>query len=180
MFCSQCGANVSDGMFCNKCGTQLAPGGMVGSAAGFPPYMQAAPTPTKPCPFCGEQILSAAVKCRFCSSALNMPYQPGAGGVVVHGPPMSGTQPSIVIQNVQSHPGPYVPVQGPYGPVIREFKNPGVALLFSVIFPGGGQFYNGQAGKGIFVLCSFWMIIPYFWSWFDAYNGANRINRVGF
>ena len=76
-----------------------------------------------------------------------------------------------MIQNVQSQAGP---------PMARDYKNPGVALLLSIIFPGGGQFYNGHAGKGIIVLFTFWTIIPYIWSLFDAYSCAKRINRVGF
>ncbi len=82
--------------------------------------------------------------------------------------------PSIVIQNVQATQAP---------PIVRhtEYKNPGVALLLSLIFPGGGQFYNGHAGKGIFVLLTFWAVgITYIWSLFDAYASAQRINRVGF
>jgi len=61
----------------------------------------------------------------------------------------------------------------------REVKNPGLALVLSIIFPGGGQFYNGHAGKGILVFLTCWLFIPYIWSWFDAYNCAKRINRVG-
>jgi hypothetical protein len=33
--------------------------------------------------------------------------------------------------------------------VICCMKDPAAAVLFSVIFPGGGQFYNGEAGKGV-------------------------------
>ena len=84
--------------------------------------------------------------------------------------------PSIIIQNVQVlQPAPaqtYIP---------HQIKNPGVALLLSFIFPGGGQFYNGHAGKGILVLLTFWIFgISYIWSLFDAYSSAQRINRVGF
>jgi hypothetical protein len=28
-------------------------------------------------------------------------------------------------------------------------KDPAAAVLFSVVFPGGGQFYNGEGGKGV-------------------------------
>ena len=78
--------------------------------------------------------------------------------------------PSIIIQNVQA--------QAAFPHVV---KNPGVALLLSFIFPGGGQFYNGHAGKGILVLLTFWIFgITYVWSLFDAYSSAQLINRVGF
>ncbi len=35
-------------------------------------------------------------------------------------------------------------------PVACCMKDPAAAVMFSVIFPGGGQFYNGSVGKGIF------------------------------
>jgi hypothetical protein len=38
-------------------------------------------------------------------------------------------------------------VVGPPGPCCM--KDPAAAVMFSVIFPGGGQFYNGSIGKGI-------------------------------
>lgn len=99
--------------------------------------------------------------------------------MVVNAPPMPAAgapaMPSIVIQNVQTQqttPQTFVP---------GRYKNPGVALLLSFVFPGGGQFYNGQAGKGLLVLFTFWMFgITYIWSLFDAYSSAQRINRVGF
>jgi TM2 domain-containing membrane protein YozV len=64
--------------------------------------------------------------------------------------------------------------------MIRQYKNPGVALALAIIFPGAGQFYNGHIGKGILVLVTAWLVIPYIWSWFDAYSCAKRINAVGF
>lgn len=33
--------------------------------------------------------------------------------------------------------------------IFVQEKNPAAAGLFSVLIPGGGQFYNGQKGKGI-------------------------------
>ena len=82
--------------------------------------------------------------------------------------------PSIVIQNVQATQAPFAT-----HPLIH--KIPFVAFLLSLIFPGGGQFYNGHPGKGIFVLLSFWFFgITYIWSLFDAPISASRINRRGF
>jgi hypothetical protein len=133
----------------------------------------AAPAPgTKPCPYCGEQILQTAIKCRFCSTDLTAPRQQ-QGGVVVTGPAAgTGQAPSIVIQNVQAAQPSFVPGQ--------QVKNPGIAMLLSIIFPGGGQFYNGHIGKGILILCTSWLILPWVYGIFDAYSSANRINRVGF
>jgi TM2 domain-containing membrane protein YozV len=70
-------------------------------------------------------------------------------------------------------------------------KDPGVAALISFFLPGGGQLYNGQAGKGIAFI--FVMIVNFFllfigigfltgiatwiWSMIDAHQVADRINR---
>ena len=167
MWCSKCGQAVPEGLsFCSGCGTPVS--SAVAGTTVAPP----APT-TKPCPLCGEQIMQTAIRCRFCSSDLTAPRQQ-QGGIVVTGPPASTGQPSIVIQNVQAA----APAQQAFVP--REIKNPGIAMLLSVIIPGGGQFYNGHAGKGILILFTFWLIIPWIWGIFDAYSSANRINRVGF
>src|SRR5260370_32485983 len=174
MNCTQCGQVIQRATrFCPGCGAAVAAvaaaavGGAVSSAVG-------GPAPTKACPFCGEQIMQAAVRCRFCSSDLTA--QPGShGGIVVQGPGSALTGvPSIVIQNVQSSQ----PAHSQYIP--HEVKNPGVAMLLSIVFPGGGQFYNGHAGKGILILCTCWLVIPWIWGIFDAYSCAKRINRVGF
>lgn len=172
MTCTNCGQTVANGVsFCSGCGAAvplLAAAGVGTTVA--PPI----PT-TKPCPLCGEQIMQAAIRCRFCNSDLTAPRQQ-QGGIVVTGAPAAGAgQPSIIIQNVQATTQPSQPVFIPH-----QIKNPGLAMLLSIIIPGGGQFYNGHAGKGILILCTFWLIVPWIWGIFDAYTCANRINRVGF
>lgn len=177
MHCTECGKPVPDGSrFCLSCGTavSIATSAVAGAGAvGHTAPMVTAPE-TKSCPFCGEQIMSAAIRCRFCNSDLNRGLSvPQQGGIAVQGP-SAGVPPSIVIQNVQSSQ----PSQPHFVP--HEVKNPGIAMLLSIVFPGGGQFYNGHAGKGILILCTFWLVIPWFWGVFDAYSCAKRINRVGF
>jgi len=86
-------------------------------------------------------------------------------------------------------------------------RDPGMALFLSMILPGGGQFYNGQGGKGTFFLLAgatsavlfvssgpgaladlgnrsagtklgfYGMIGIGLWSMIDAPIMANRLNR---
>lgn len=181
MNCTRCGAALDAAdAFCGSCGA-VQSAKTTAAAVAPEPAPAGVSQEMKNCPFCGEGILVSAIKCRFCGSMLNGAHQPApvAGSISLSAPmaaPAAGTAaaPSIVIQNVQAtqpapivHPGVY--------------KNPGIALVLSFIFPGGGQFYNGHAGKGILVLLTFWFFgITYVWSLFDAYLSAQRINRVGF
>ena len=72
-------------------------------------------------------------------------------------------------------------------------KNPGLAAVISFFFPGLGQIYNGEIGKGILfivvggvfillmiVLIGF-ILYPLFWIYnvYDAYKTAERINLTG-
>ncbi len=72
-------------------------------------------------------------------------------------------------------------------------KNPGLAAVFSFFFPGLGQIYNGEIGKGLMfivvggvfmllmiVLIGF-ILLPLFWIYniYDAYKTAERINLTG-
>jgi len=74
----------------------------------------------------------------------------------------------------------------------KFYKNPAIAIVLSFFWPGLGQLYNGQIGKGIiFMICSFvsallmWVIIgfllyPIVWIWglIDANASAKRINEA--
>jgi TM2 domain-containing membrane protein YozV len=83
---------------------------------------------------------------------------------------------------------PYPPQPG--GPPVF-YKNPSIAALLSVLWPGAGQIYNGEMAKGIPMLCIHlsavfgllcciaWVVWPVLWIWsiVDAYQSAEKINR---
>ncbi len=115
------------------------------------------------CSKCGSQIGNA----RFCSQC----GTPLAGMVVqAPGAAGAGLPPQVV--------------------VMRAPKNPGVAVLLSFLLAGLGQIYNGQIGKGVAFMISYfcslvlmWVLIgfiiaPILWIWsmVDAYKTAERIN----
>ncbi|GEM_PF-2220843 len=186
MTCQKCGATMDAiSKFCGECGALTR--AEVASTQPIEAQSTAAPLrATKPCPYCGEQILEVASKCRFCGSDLPLAVQgqplarpPAASNIMLNAPPVAASPqgPSIVIQNVQA--AQPAPVQAGFVP--GYYKNPGLAVFLSFIFPGGGQFYNGHVGKGFLVLFTFWAFgISWVWSLFDAYASAQRINRLGF
>jgi len=59
------------------------------------------------------------------------------------------TKEEIVNNNGNQYQNRYNNQLNIYNP---NYKNPGTALLWSLLIPGGGQFYNGQTGKGILML----------------------------
>lgn len=69
-----------------------------------------------------------------------------------------------------------------------EIRSPATAAILSAFFPGAGQLYNGQIGKGltfffltVLLVSAFqpFMLVPYVWSIMDAYNTSRRINAYG-
>jgi TM2 domain-containing membrane protein YozV len=78
-------------------------------------------------------------------------------------------------------PAPQPPLPAPTG------KNPALAAVLSVIVPGVGQFYNGDAKKGLIMLFGalilgvmsfglFYFVIAV-WAAIDAYKVANGTGR---
>lgn len=70
-------------------------------------------------------------------------------------------------------------------------KSAGLAAVLSALINGLGQIYNGQILKGIIIIVVQiingaltailigWILIPIVWVWavYDAYRGAEKINR---
>lgn len=73
----------------------------------------------------------------------------------------------------------------------KFYKNPAIATVLSLIWPGVGQIYNGQVGKGIAVMICYvisWFLIwifvgfvttPIIWIWgmVDANKSAKKVNE---
>ena len=151
---------------CDNCGTELTP------EVKFCPYCGKAvevkeEKPTfKFCPSCGSQLEPGQKFCPNCG--FNLDPSVSVGGTSVSG----GTSPVGT------------------GPVVEK-KTPIVSVLLSFLFPGLGQFYNGQSTKGIyfiiFAIVSWILmiifvgiilyIIVWLWSLIDAYNSAEALNR---
>lgn len=55
-------------------------------------------------------------------------------------------------------------------------RSPGLAALLSFLVAGTGQMYNGQIGKGIAILFTCWLIVPWIYGIFDAHATARKIN----
>ena len=109
----------------------------------------------RPCPYCAEDILVAAKKCRYC-------------GEFVDGESLSYAQPTV------ADPA-----------IARKQKDPGIAAVFSFIIPGLGQVYNGQILVGIVagITCVllYIIIIGFFvhiWLICDAYSYATQLNNA--
>lgn len=64
----------------------------------------------------------------------------------------------------------------PVPPAPRRMKNPMLAMTLS-LFPGLGQFYNGDFTKGLLIMATCWLIFPWIVGIFDAYFKARMINR---
>ncbi len=70
-------------------------------------------------------------------------------------------------------------------------KSAGLAAVLSALINGLGQIYNGQILKGIIIIVVQmingaltailigWVLLPIVWVWavYDAYRGAEKINR---
>ncbi len=87
----------------------------LGGSAGAPEY--------KRCPYCGEEIISFAVKCRYCRSLID---------------------PEAVALEETGYRDQTAAESN------RNYKDPVLTSLINLIFPGAGYMYIGQFSKGLF------------------------------
>ncbi len=86
------------------------------------------------CPFCSEEILATARKCKHCGEMLDPALRLQASTPV-----------QVNVQNVQT-----LAPQAAIGMVPSASRvEPGTAALLSFLWPGAGQIYARQVGSGI-------------------------------
>ncbi len=113
----------------------------------------------KRCPFCGEEIISFATKCRYCRSSLESPET------------LAKEVPGKRSREKNS-----------------DFrKDPILSSLLNLIFPGAGYMYLGQFSKGLmwfFIAIAAWfftrglgLIAVYIWVMYDSPRQAIQMNR---
>ena len=56
-------------------------------------------------------------------------------------------------------------------------RKPWQAALLSALFPGMGQFYNGQFLKGLLIMLTSIAVLPWLYGIYDAYRSAEGMNR---
>lgn len=45
-----------------------------------------------------------------------------------------------------------------------------VAIILTALIPGLGQMYAGDFGKGLLILCTCWLVLPYLYGIYDAFT----------
>ena len=131
------------------------------------------------CPNCGTSNEDSSRFCKSCGNAVHAASQV---------PALNNAAPATPVPYIQPPPPP-VPVYPARGPVQLPGKryaterNPAVALLLSMFIVGVGQFYNGDAKKGVVMFISAvvaalitfgfgWFAVA-IWSAIDAYQVAS-------
>ena len=58
----------------------------------------------------------------------------------------------------------------------KHQHSPVLAAILSFIIGGAGQIYNGQPIKGVLILLTSWLVIPWIYGIYDAYATAKKIS----
>lgn len=169
-YCSNCGREFSPGDLSVRCRLCLrnyharcwekTGGCTTWGCAGKPEIGDGQEAPEyKRCPYCGEEIISFAVKCRYCRSLLD-----------------TNALKADEVRYYDGEPGKQV---------FR--KDPILTSLINLIFPGAGYMYLGQFSKGLIwflVAIAAWyftrglgLIAVYLWVMYDSARQAIEVNR---
>lgn len=131
------------------------------------------------CRYCGEEILSTALKCKHCGEFLDgRPREPVAPQVIIHhAPPVQAAPaPNIVIHNNNQNVATAIA-----GGVMGRRWSRIVAAILSVV-PGLGQIYKGEWAQGVVWFIAIpvgyaFFIVPgvilHFVSFLSAISGPN-------
>lgn len=135
---------------------------------------------TTRCPFCAEEIIAAAKKCKHCGEFLDP---------VLRAQQEAATQARTAqpVININNHNNSSATVTHPHAMLVANPKSGLVAALLNLLIPGVGYMYCGRPILGIFVM--FWAfallvgthgiaaIIVYPVVFIDGFLAAGRANR---
>lgn len=151
---------------CSNCGTELKFGEKFCPNCGQSTDSINDDYPKNFCPNCGEKLIQTV---KFC--------------------PNCGFDFKNISGNAKNMNNPQA-----YGQNLPVRKEPIVSVILSFVFPGLGQFYNGNSTKGIYFIIlavvsivltviligALIYILIWLWSIIDAYNSAEKLNRGEF
>ncbi len=132
---------------------------------------------TKNCPYCAEEILEQAIKCKHCNSMLNEIVRVENRQAAITHSQQNHIQ---AVQNISSSPATVDDIKK----IMKPKKSGGLALILSLIVIGAGQLYNGDIGKGLTMFLLAIVLVPIsagilwfpiaIWSAIDAYSSATN------